>query len=353
VTEDPAGLDPSLHPDRVRAIGRGVARRVALANLAGATLTFCDIQFLLPSPRGFGGRGHLLVSAALFVAYMAIALPMGVFKRLRIAEHTWGWVNAEPPRPPTAEERDVVLGEPWEQAKASFTYWVGGAVLFSGLQIVFRSGWVRVYQVGGAIFLGGLTAGLVAFLLTERSLRPVFAGVLGGHAPERPSTSSIQRRLMIAWVLCSGIPLVMLGLGPLGLGMQARSVLGGRQWLIALFGLAAGGLVTAAAAKAVSEPLRELRAALSRVQADDLEVSVTVDDGGEVGLLQSGFNTMVNGLRERRRIRDLFGRHVGVDVATRALESGTGILGGQRREASALFVDIIGSTTVAQTRPAD
>jgi adenylate cyclase len=198
-----------------------------------------------------------------------------------------------------------------------------------------------------------LTASLVSFLLTERTLRPVFAGVLGGHSPERPTTSSIQRRLMITWVLCSAIPLLMLGVGPIGLDAHARDVLGGRQWLLAVLGLAAGGLVTAAAAKAVSEPLRELRGALHHVQSDDLDVAVTVDDGGEVGLLQSGFNTMVAGLRERRRIHDLFGRHVGVEVASRALEAGDDVLGGQRREASALFVDIIGSTTLAQTRRPD
>jgi len=348
-----SGLDPSLEPERVRAIGWKIAQRVALANLAGATLVFFDLQFLLPGRRGFGGRHEIVVSAIVFVIYMAIALPLGVIKQFRIAERTWGWVSADEPRGPTREERDIVLGEPWRQAKSSFGYWVGGATVFAALQISFHAGWWRAFQVGGAVFLGGLTASLVAFLLTERTLRPVFAGVLGGHSPERPTTSSIQRRLMITWVLCSAIPLLMLGVGPIGLDAHARDVLGGRQWLLALFGLAAGGLVTAAAAKAVSEPLRELRGALRHVQSDDLDVAVTVDDGGEVGLLQSGFNTMVAGLRERRRIHDLFGRHVGVEVASRALEAGDDVLGGQRREASALFVDIIGSTTLAQTRPPD
>ena len=39
--------------------------------------------------------------------------------------------------------------------------------------------------------------------------------------------------------------------------------------------------------------------------------AVTVYDGTEMGELQSGFNKMVQGLRERERVRDLFGRHVG------------------------------------------
>src|SRR5204863_7521346 len=65
----------------------------------------------------------------------------------------------------------------------------------------------------------------------------------------------------------------------------------------------------------------------------------------------AGFNRMVAGLRERERLRDLFGRQVGEDVARRALEEGV-TLGGEEREAAALFVDIVDSTGFAIDRPA-
>jgi adenylate cyclase len=61
---------------------------------------------------------------------------------------------------------------------------------------------------------------------------------------------------------------------------------------------------------------------------------------------------MVAGLRDRQRVRDLFGRHVGAEVAREAIE-GDGGLGGQRREVSALFVDMVGSTALAQSRSPD
>ena len=67
----------------------------------------------------------------------------------------------------------------------------------------------------------------------------------------------------------------------------------------------------------------------------DLDVQVPVDDGGEVGRLQAGVNQMVDGLRERHRLADLFGRHVGTEVARRALVEGAG-LDSEQREASAL-----------------
>jgi adenylate cyclase len=68
-----------------------------------------------------------------------------------------------------------------------------------------------------------------------------------------------------------------------------------------------------------------------------------VDDAGEIGLVQNGFNDMVAGLRERDRISDLFGRHVGSSVAEVAMRSGV-TLSGELREVVALFVDITGST---------
>ncbi len=77
---------------------------------------------------------------------------------------------------------------------------------------------------------------------------------------------------------------------------------------------------------------------------------MAIDDASEVGRLQAGFNRMAEGLRERERIRDLFGRQVGHDVARAALRDGTR-LGGEEREIGALFVDLTGSTSMALAMP--
>lgn len=81
----------------------------------------------------------------------------------------------------------------------------------------------------------------------------------------------------------------------------------------------------------------------------DLDTSVPVDSAGEVGLVQAGFNQMVAGLREHQQLRDLFGRHVGEEVARRALAEGVR-LGGERPQVSVLFVDLIGSSVMARER---
>jgi adenylate cyclase len=112
-----------------------------------------------------------------------------------------------------------------------------------------------------------------------------------------------------------------------------------------------GLLATVLVARSVGEPLLALRSAVGRIEAGDLEVEVPVDDGSEVGLLQSGFNHMASGLREREQLRDLFGRHVGADVARNALDNPPA-LGGEQREVAVLFVDLVGSTALAAQRPA-
>jgi adenylate cyclase len=90
---------------------------------------------------------------------------------------------------------------------------------------------------------------------------------------------------------------------------------------------------------------------MRRVEEGDLDVRVPVFDDSELGLLLAGFNRMAAGLREREQLRDLFGRHVGEDVAREAL-TGRVELGGELRDVAVLFVDVIGSTRLAATRPA-
>ncbi len=97
--------------------------------------------------------------------------------------------------------------------------------------------------------------------------------------------------------------------------------------------------------------MRVVRAALNRVEQGDLDTNLVVFDGTELGELQRGFNSMVDGLRERERVRDLFGRHVGREVAA-AAEQQKPKLGGEERHVAVVFVDIIGSTQLVTGRPA-
>ena len=121
--------------------------------------------------------------------------------------------------------------------------------------------------------------------------------------------------------------------------------------LLAIAALIIGLFGTVLVAMSIADPLRQLRWALGEVQRGNYNAHMQIYDASELGLLQAGFNDMVRDLAERQRLRDLFGRYVGEDVARRALERGTE-LGGQERDVAVLFVDLVGSTQLAATMPA-
>jgi adenylate cyclase len=166
----------------------------------------------------------------------------------------------------------------------------------------------------------------------------------------------VRDRIMFAWALGTGA--VLLGIVLVGVavlrepGQATPRQLGITVIVLGALGLAMGASSSLAAAQASSEPIRNLREALAEVEAGNLDVELPIYDGTEIGLLQAGFNQMVTGLQEREELRDLFGRHVGADVAKAALEKGVE-LGGEAREIAVLFVDIIGSTSLAEDRPPD
>jgi adenylate cyclase len=156
----------------------------------------------------------------------------------------------------------------------------------------------------------------------------------------------VKPRLLLAWGVGSGIPLVGIAMslyGPEGTTLGRNGIA-----FLVLLGLTVGFFSITAAAGAVSDPVRSVATALRDVGQGRLDASVPVYDASEVGRLQSGFNEMVEGLRERDRMRDLFGRQVGDDVARLAMERGAE-LGGEVRDVAVLFVDVVGSTELAVT----
>lgn len=96
-------------------------------------------------------------------------------------------------------------------------------------------------------------------------------------------------------------------------------------------------------------PLRALSSAMTKVAGGDLSLRVPVTSNDEVGELTGQFNNMIEGLRERERIRETFGRYVDQSVASTILRrEGEGVLAGETREATVLFTDIAGFTTIAE-----
>jgi adenylate cyclase len=202
------------------------------------------------------------------------------------------------------------------------------------------------------ILMTWLATAAFIYLIAERRLRPLFADAFRGAPLPRLATAGIRARLLVAWGLGSGIPLLFIVLTPGALDrdklLHDPRVVAPVFTLLGAIGLAAGFLTMRAAARSLAEPMKEVSDGLARVREGDLSVELPIDDAGEVGSVKFGFNEMVAGLRQRAVLQDLFGRHVGADVARRALEEDT-MLGGEQRDVTVFFVDIIGSTALAET----
>jgi adenylate cyclase len=191
-------------------------------------------------------------------------------------------------------------------------------------------------------------------MITEFALRPVAAQALeAGPAPHR-LTDGIMGRTMLVWLLSSGVP--VLGIAVTAIFALSLQNLTETQFAYAVLGIAAATLVFGAILMwllswLTATPVRVVRSALKHVEEGDLDCNVVVFDGTELGELQRGFNSMVEGLKERERVRDLFGRHVGREVAA-AAEKEKPKLGGEERHVAVIFVDIIGSTQLVTGRSA-
>ena len=228
--------------------------------------------------------------------------------------------------------------------------WLLGAVVVGVGTAVFAPDPLLGVRTGLSTLLGGVVTAGVTYLLVARAAREVTARALAAHPPSGALTLGVRPRMLMAWGLTSGVPLIgvlLLFLDPTDPNGPATAAV----VVLVVVALLVGGLATVLTARSVGEPLRELRVAVEQVGGGDYDARVPVDDAGEIGLLQQGVNTMAAGLAERERLRDLFGRHVGTTVAQQALADGVS-LDGELRTAAALFVDIAGSTSlVLRTGP--
>ena len=333
----------------VTSIERRISGALLFSNLAGALFVFTYLMFIAPNDMPDDPQGPW-VDVLSFVGFSAVAFPVCGWLCYRLAGRHLCWLDDD--RPPTPAERAGTLRLPWLLAQLSFATWVLAAVFFTVGSIPSGHTLYHFVKIAVTILIGGLVSCTVSYLLLERALRPEFAQALAdGQAADRTMALGVRPRLLLGWALGSGVVLACLAVLPItARHADQRADITGAVVALSLAGLGVGLLITYTSARAVSDPLEDIRRALDRVRTGDLDVVVPVDDGGEVGLLQSGVNQMVAGLRERQRLADLFGRHVGTEVAERALAQGSG-LSSEQREASALFVDLIGSTAMAEVLP--
>lgn len=321
---------------------------LVVTNVIGAVVVAALNYLIVP---GGGPSDDLL--AALVVAvpvYVVAAVVFGAvaITKLTLRELAWALSDTSP----TRQQRVSALRLPWRITLMQSGLWAVAVIVFTTI--------ARVLQPGSAlptffsVLIAGIVVSAIAYLFTEYVLRPVAARALADQRDRDFRSAGVRRRMVVFWFLGTAAPVLGLFVACLIALTRPEDVTLDR-FAYAILSLAAvllvfGLLVTLLTAQAVVTPLDAVSDALATVRDGDFDTRIVVDDATELGQLQAGFNDMAEGLAERERIRDLFGRHVGTSVAAAATDSDVE-LGGETRVVSVLMIDLIGSTTFATDRP--
>lgn len=320
-----------------------------LVNLIGLGLVILLVVVAFPEPSALVDV-PLWLPAVVAPGYVVGALAFGAWwiQVRTISDLRWA---IDGRRPTVADQRNTFL-TPWRIAMVHLTLWGAGAVLLTTLYGIYDTDFIP--RLAFCVLFCGMLVATSSYLFAEFALRPVAAQALAAGHPPRRLAPGIMGRTLTVWMLASGVPLI--GIGLTGLFSLLLRNLSRRQLEVAVIITAAVSLIVGfvlmwVLAWMISTPVRMVRSALKQVEEGDLDAHVVVFDGTELGELQRGFNSMVAGLREREQVRDLFGRHVGREVAA-AAEQQHPTLGGEERHVAVLFVDVIASTKLVSTRPA-
>jgi adenylate cyclase len=327
------------------------------ADIIGALLVLGFLRFGLPPSDRLRLQDLPTANLAIFLGYLFVSFTAGAYISLKLMAPVFRWQRrdallGEDDSADTERARLLALRMPGYRSMISITSWLLGSAVFIAASWPVASHAAPVMAV--ATLLGATATAIIGYLQAERVLRPVAVAALRAGVPENFSRPGVVFRLVLAWVLSTGVPLLLIVLSVVATRFSLLQA-SADSMLIPILLMAIAALVIGLAgnvlsAMAIADPLRQLRWALGEVQRGNYNAHMQIYDASELGLLQAGFNDMVRELSERQRMRDLFGRYVGEDVARRALERGTE-LGGQERDVAVLFIDLVGSTQLAATHP--
>jgi len=252
---------------------------------------------------------------------------------------------------PTTEQRDAAIKLSARQSAILLAAWgLSGGILI----LLDRSGGASLLlPMLLGVLLGGPAAAGTGLLIAQHSLRPLMIAATQGAKP-RLAAPGVFARLVLMWFLCSAVPIAVIAtfvvLRSYGWLIQRSASLDAPVLVVSLAALILGLPTMILTSRSIADPVGEVVDAMAEVEHGDLETYVGAYERSQIGRLQTGFNRMVAGLAERDRLRDLFGRYVGADVARRAIEEGAE-LSGDVVEAAVLYIDLVGSTQLAESRP--
>jgi len=345
-------------------IRRRLVRLVVLGNLGGAVLTFVYFREVDPILGGVAPGAAELAFFAFGFALLAVAGRIASARWMRPVRQA----EARPPAGATSSlARRRALLMPEFMALVTFTGWAAAGLLWGVLWPLLAGRFVlepALRQMFGITFVSGIFVAACMFFGVERiwrsNLPRLFpAGDLSAVGVPR---LGVRARMVAVLLIVSLLPMAVLAIAAL---TRAQALLHAdaaasaaiiRNLIAVIAFLVIGGVAVSAGlaslvASSIARPLREVERAMRRVRDGTLDIRCTVVSNDEIGAVAEGFNGMVDGLRERERIRETFGRYVGPEVRDEIL-AGRADAGGVQHEVTILFADLRDFTPWVEATPA-
>jgi adenylate cyclase len=212
-------------------------------------------------------------------------------------------------------------------------------ICITGILILDLS-WLAIFPLlaGAAVALG--YSALLHYLAIESGMRPVLIDI---NQQISPRTSLDTPALPLRWRLLVALPMINLVTGLVVAALTSDGGGGANLGVDVLIALLVSTTIslelTVLLSKSILRPLADLERAVDAINEGRYDVSVPVTTGDEFGDLAASFNEMVEGLRERERIREAFGTYLDREVAEYILSEGYDE-DGVEVEVSVLFTDV-------------
>jgi adenylate cyclase len=274
-----------------------------------------------------------------------------------IAVAIWAWLilslraallrlqrNEVIPQEDLDEVRRRLVHLPWFGAAISGAAWFMGAVVF--LVSLATTGRTMSAQLFWHLPISFGVSGFIAttqsfFLIEWASQWGLYRLFFRDARPDRlKGIHPISLRMRgFMWAVSASVcpigSLLLLLFAPPSPGTNPQSF----GVFVAVIGVAFALFSALLIGRSVAKPVDELRAAAQAITQGQLDVQVPLRRADEFGALIGEFNHMVTELREKERLRQTFGAHVGRRAAEEILTRDPG-LGGTEQEITVMFVDI-------------
>lgn len=347
----------------------GAARRLPMrtriflvmlfGNLGGSLLVFVQMRFLDPflldevAPLGWK-------EVAFFIVAFSVLMLGGRLVARRFASAVLRARGPLPDDPAHAVVRRRALQLPGFLALLSMGLWVVGALAWGFLWpwlVGTFSLQAALRHAFGMTLVAGPTVGMFIFLATERIWRERLPQLFpaGDLAATGARNWGVRTRMLAVFLFTGIVPLLLMAVtttvrvrvmresdaATAEAHLQNMILM---QVVLVFTGLILAVVLARFLADSVAAPLRQLQAAMVRVEHGDLQAHCAVVSNDEIGGVTAGFNHMVAELRDRELIHETFGRYVSPEIRDEIL-SGRTSLSGDQREVTILFADLRGFTT--------